>query len=364
MTDQPNTIKGWMLDFSLERLGLIPARSAFRESLGPAAEGLILPAYPGEMGIEIRYFLGRVEPWLRAGWRILARRPEFYPAGSAVRDARLFAAEDELFRRYSADRLAFGPYVRHPSEGNFRVVRELVARRKAKRLQAEWRGLLSTRVFDSPVRPWTRWDDDLAVVSADYASHRLCRHGDVALPSYLPPGFESDRPEDSYPDHVGVQMRAVSFSDDPRNSHVADVLSDAHATAKHLSLPILVYGHPAGSVLPSGTVTTDSLGDAPLLARELGYLRTCKVMLAPNSGWADLMCWLRVPVLVEERGGLGIFDMMAPFQPRLLLRRRTLPVTAQVDALLAGETAFHRLGSSVVDTASVAEWIRGRTHRS
>jgi hypothetical protein len=337
----------------------VPARSPLRKSLGAKEEELLLPAYPGEMGMEIRYFLGRVEPWLNAGWRVLARRPELYPAGSGVRDESLFAAEDELFRRYGAARLAFGPHIRQPSVGSVRHLRELVARRKAQRLRTEWRGLLSTRIFGSPVRPWTRWDDDLVGVSTEFAENRPWRHGDVAPPTYLPPAFRSDSVEDSYPDHVGVQMRAVSTSVEDRNSRVADVLSDADAVADHLSLPLLVYGHPSGTVLPCGMVTTASLGGSSLLERELGYLRTCKIMFAPNSGWADLMCWLRVPVLVEERGELSVFDMMAPFQPRLLLRRRALSVIAQVDGLLAGDTEFRRLGSSLVEASSVARWIQG-----
>ena len=41
----------------------------------------VLPPYLGELGYEVKYHLARVEPWLRNGWKILARRPEFYPPG-------------------------------------------------------------------------------------------------------------------------------------------------------------------------------------------------------------------------------------------------------------------------------------------
>lgn len=360
MISSPDTIKRRILDFSLEQLGLVPAKSSPGKSLDTRTESLLLPAYPGEMGIEIRYFLGRVEPWLKAGWRILARRPELYPAGTAIRDDALFAAEDALFRRFGADRLALGPHVRQPGRGRCNRLRAFVARQKARRLQEEWRGLLGRRIYGSEARPWTRWDKDLAKVSTEFAVDRLWKHGDVVPPTYLPPAFDSDGSENRFPDHVGVQMRAVSFSLDPRNSHVEEVLCDANSVAEHLCLPLLVYGHPTGCVLPDGMVTTASLGDSSLLTRELGYLRNCRVMLAPNSGWADLMCWLRVPVLVEERGGRGVFDMMAPFRPRLLLRRRALAAKAQVDALLRGESEFRDLGSAHVDESSLRRWVRGR----
>jgi hypothetical protein len=324
-----------------------------------ANDGHLLPAYPGEMGIEIRYFLGRVEPWLRAGWKVLARRPQLYPAGAAIDDPDLFAAEDALFRRYGADRLAFGPHIRQPDRGRLNRVRGVVAREKARRLQEEWRSLLSHRVYLAPARPWTRWDRDLVGVSTEFDNDDPWKHGDVMPPTYLPPAFDCASSENIYPDHVGVQMRSVSFSLDPRNSSVEEVLADARTTAAHLRLPLLVYGHPGGSVLPDGMVTTASLADASLLTRELGYLRSCRLMFAPNSGWADLMCWLRVPSLLEERGDRSVFGMMAPFRPRLLLRDRSVPVLTQVDALLHGESEFRDLGSSVVDASSMSRWIHG-----
>jgi len=337
----------------------VPVQGAGERVLPSVDEGLLLPAYPGEMGVEIRYFLGRVEPWLNSGWRILSRRPELYPPGRAIFDAELFSAEDELFRRYGADRLACGPHIRRPARGRFNTVGAVVAREKARRLQEEWRTLLSPRVYALTDRPWTRWDRDLVRVSTDFVAADPWVYGDVMPPTYLPPAFDSRDPQNAYPEHIGLQMRSVSFSLDPRNSRAEDVLDDARTTAEHLGLPLLVYGQPSGCVLPGGLVTTASLGDSSLLARELGYLRSCRIMLAPNSGWADLMCWLRVPVLVEERGSREVFSMMAPFRPRLLLRRRALAAHAQVDALLGGESEFHDLGSAHVDEPSLRRWVRG-----
>jgi hypothetical protein len=349
-----------LIEGSLEALHVLPARSQGLAEIEPACEGLVLPPYPGEMGIEIRYFLARVEPWFRAGWKILARRPEFYPEGSAICDDALTQAENALFARYGAVRLATGPNIVHPARGRLDGVAAVMARAKARRLQEEWRLLLRPFLGSSEGRPWTRWDSDLTTVSTAFSVHQLWKHGDAFPPTYQPPAFVSESPEHSFPAHVGVQLRAITYNPNGRNSDVATVMAEAQAVAMHLSQPLLVYGEPQGCFLPDGACTTASLGGGRVLNRELGYLRTCTVMLAPNSGWADLMCWLRVPVLVERTEPLGILDMMALFKPRVLLRQPELPVEAQVDDLLDGLTAFSGLGWGVVTDTSLDEWVAGR----
>ncbi len=349
-----------MLDASLEAIRVLPARDPMPRRIAAVSEGFILPGYPGEMGIEIRYFLARVEPWLRAGWRILSRRPGLYPEGSAVVDTELSEAEDALFARYGAARRATGPTILHPAKGGINRIGAAVALAKARRLQEEWRDLLRPYLSAGAGRPWTCWDRDLTTVSTVFSHHAVWKHGDALAPGYLPPEFTSDGLNCIYPDHVGVQFRALQPHPDGRNSDVDTVLAEARAVADHLSLTLLVYGSPQGCALPEGTRTTASLGGGALLSRELGYLRTCRLMLAPNSGWADLMCWLRVPVLVERTGPLSIFDMMASFQPRLLLRQPEVPVQAQVDELLHTGGAWVKLGSGVVDDASLDEWVAAR----
>ena len=93
-------------DGCLALAGLVPRVSVPSIVPNPecAATVNVLPAFPGEFGVEIRYFLGRVEPWLNAGWRILARRPELYPAGAVIAADDLWPLEAELFRAYGAPR--------------------------------------------------------------------------------------------------------------------------------------------------------------------------------------------------------------------------------------------------------------------
>ncbi len=305
---------------------------------------LLLPPYPGEMGVEIRHFLGRVEPWLRAGWRILARRPELYPEGTAVFDPSFFAAEDNLFAAYGAVRLAVGPHLRHPGPGLLPFARRHVAQRKAIRLQADWRQLVFRRTHLANSCIVTRWHSDLTLVSTEFHEPRPWAWADVVPPSYLPPAYVNPNSLHRYEDHVGVQLRNLSTSLEPRNSDVEAVVRDAEAVCQHLSLPLLVYGHPQGCFLPVGQVNTNSLGEGRLLERELGYLRSCRLMLAPNSGWADLMCWLRVPTIVENSGATSVFAPMEPFSPRMLVRSKEESAQSQAERALAGISMFDHLG--------------------
>ena len=350
-------------DAALRAAQVMPPSPDAHELIAPVCEGRILPPYPGEMGVEIRFFLARVEPWLRGGWKILSRRPELYPEGSAILDAALTQAEDALFAKYDAVRLASGPCIIRPGEGRLRTWRALVARAKSQQLQEEWRRLLRPYLAATPGRPWTRWDTDLMTVSSAFAIHQMWLIGDAQPPGYLPPAFVSDGPENVYPAHVGVQFRALGWNPDDRNSDVAAVLEEAQRVAAHLSLPLLIYGDRAGCHLPDGAQTTASIGEGRLLSRELGYLRTCEVMMAPNSGWADLMCWLRVPVIVERRGATWIFDMLAPFQPRFMLRDPGVPVEQQVDRLLDGDSDLPHLGHGHVDVGSLDSWLAGKSAR-
>ncbi|MFB2921313.1 MULTISPECIES: hypothetical protein [Aerosakkonema] len=72
----------------------------------------VLPPFGGEMGFEIRSFLGRVEPWLRNGWKIIAKRPEFYPKDTAIYDREYLQKESEIIKKYNAVRVSNSYYIR------------------------------------------------------------------------------------------------------------------------------------------------------------------------------------------------------------------------------------------------------------
>jgi hypothetical protein len=109
----------------------------------------------------------------------------------------------------------------------------------------------------------------------------------------------------------------------------------AETASQYLGLPILVYGHPEGTLLPDGYLHTVDLGVDGLLARELGYLRNCRLMISPDSGWANLMAWLRVPTLVEKQICKYVFYWLQPFKPRINIVKRDVPLPTQIQELLS-----------------------------
>jgi hypothetical protein len=135
-----------------------------------------------------------------------------------------------------------------------------------------------------------------------------------------------------------VQIRNVTNSVvQVRNSDPDQMLDAAGKIATHLGLDLIVYGHPDGCVIPSGYRTTwDAARPDGHLARELGYLNSCRIMLSPNSGWADLMAWLQIPTLLEFCNGKGDFEpLRACFKPKLGVIDWTQPLGPQADAMLA-----------------------------
>ncbi len=70
----------------------------------------VLPPYLGEMGYEIKFHLARVEPWLSNGWKILARRPEFYPPDTAIHETEFFAACDKILATHAIASAGGGIY--------------------------------------------------------------------------------------------------------------------------------------------------------------------------------------------------------------------------------------------------------------
>jgi len=137
-----------------------------------------------------------------------------------------------------------------------------------------------------------------------------------------------------------VQLRAMAKTGkhpgggSSRDSDAAVILPLAERAAAHLGLPIIVYGRPDGNLLPDGYEQSYEAG-IDLLDKELRLLSACRLMFAPDSGWADLMAWLQVPTLLEGSVYSGHFDDLIGFQPRIALLDRNAPVEPQIDRLLA-----------------------------
>jgi hypothetical protein len=304
------------------------------------------------MGVEIRFFLAAIEPWLRNGWRIPARRPAFYPEGTAFADPALFAEIDALLSETGARpwvaTVSFVDGVAgnsadathsfdgatlhaHVSNNNRDDLRRLL---RTAQLKRGIRRIFARHHLHHP-RPLTPWDSVLTTpFNNDPAMYGL---GVVPLvPAWRPAAFVTPRHE-AWP-HVGLQLRALGY--DHRNSNVPRALAAAEAAAAYLGLPLLVYGHPNGTVRPDNHVCTASLAPGDLMEYELSLLSQCRVMFAPDSGWCDLMCWLQVPTLLEQQLVPFSWAPMETFQPRVALFDHDQPVAAQIDALLAASTCL------------------------
>ena len=310
----------------------------------------VLPPYLGEMGYEVRLHLARVEPWLRNGWKIVARRPEFYPPGSAITSPEFFNACDAILAAHKAvgsfGSIYIGPYehgvvdVKPQFKEAFgemvvslsdidKVFRQALVEIELRKLFLDW--------LDHDGRPLTDYDRDTLSFQNGSQGVTEYRLAESLRPSYRPAAFE-EPPEPMAP-HVGFQVRKVANGFiQQRNSDLDWMSETAAAIGEHLGLPVLAYGHQDGCVIPEGgRVTWDpARGADGHLARELGYLKSCRVMLAPDSGWTDLMAWLGVPVLLEMLVVPSVFDgLRDTFEPRIALVDRERPVGPQIDDLLA-----------------------------
>ena len=344
----------------IERVMSEVARVSLRSQTSNSFEGRfadrpvkILPPFLGEMGFEIIHFLARVEPYLRNGWRILARRPALYPQGSAFFDAAYFDLLNPLIAQYGLHQTPVGllrPEQRLDTNFHIQVTRgdmqqialemryelpDILVRESQFELQARdlfysycdvaKRGVLDIDLLLLSCQPSRRNDVIIA------QSPLLC-------PSYQPARFL--KPDQPQKPHIGVQLRAMKQTgkhpgDGPsRDSDPAIILPLAERAAAHLGLPIIVYGRPEGNVLPDGYEHTYERG-IDLLDKELQLLSACRLMFAPDSGWADLMVWLQVPTLLEGSAYSGHFDGLIDFQPRIALLDYSNPIEPQIDRLSA-----------------------------
>lgn len=336
-------------DFLRTTLKLLHPIRGDAPAIVPVSDSLrILPPFGGEMGHEVRAFLGQIEPWLRSGWQILAKRPDLYPPGTAIFDAAYFAQESALMKKYGAIRVAMSYHVppqavqtQPPKSATVTIALPQLPE-PIHLTETEIRNLLLEAQFESELRalfapyllrldrPLTPWDTTLLSVTNFLSYKHLADFTDIVVPSYRPAAF--DNPIATCAPHVGVQLRSMEEWAG-RNSDPQRVLTWARQAAAHLHLPILIYGHPQGSHLPDGFVHTADLGVENLLKRELGYLRQCQLMFAPDSGWADLMAWLQIPTLIEQEVVSHAFSWLAPFRPRLDVIRPDLDMIEQVDRI-------------------------------
>ncbi|TDV16298.1 hypothetical protein [Paraburkholderia caballeronis] len=309
----------------------------------------ILPPFLGEMGLEVRGFLGQIEPWLRAGWMIPARRPALYPSGSAFHDPDFFEKLDDIKRVFhlyeisgrltcnimpgamtsSLSSTAGGQLeLRAVSENRDGGLIALAQAEKALRT-------LYFQRYGSSTGIRTRWDYDLLSLSDDTDPITASSMGAIP-PSYLPESYT--RSAEEFMPHIGVQIRIVP-SRPSRNSNMERIQELVELAGAECRLPVIVYGRFSDGSLPGMRRSVDFISqDEDQLAGELGLLSKCRLMISPDSGWADLMGWLRVPTLLERQYFDWGFEALEPFRPRMLVASLEPDTTRQrIRQLLTSE---------------------------
>jgi hypothetical protein len=297
-------------------------------SLHPFAQKgkLILPPYLGEMGLEIRGFLAQVEPWLRSGWMIPARRPGLYPYGSAFYDHEFFNYVSQIKKDFGLFEMIGSlrcdkPILFNEGNVNFSGNHLLID------LKGDWfefsktsvaaeraiRKLFALRYVKDAFVP-SIWDLNLTGLAEpfDWSVYLSMR---AIVPSYFPSSFSN--PSLKPHDHIGLQIRNLPQNPD-RNSNPDLMISTAILASKIAGLPIIVYGK-GTDIIPNGFVhsmTLISKSNEPL-TEELSLLSSCRLMISPDSGWADLMGWLRIPCLIEQQWFSYLYEGLSPFKPKI-----------------------------------------------
>lgn len=346
----------------------------FIDSIQPLAirEGYgvkVLPPWMGEMGSEIRYFLGEVEPYLANGWKIFSRRPALYPKGSAIYDGEYFSKIDNLISQFACHFPTLetcGVYLTTKTRMKYDFVEDVS---KVSRLSLETDTVqhfmseavlelalrkLFSNYIEHPDRALTSWDEFLLSVHIHDYYHRQFKA--PIRPSYFPEAFI--KPKHKGPEHVGVQLRAIpkKFAE-RRNSDVKRVMSYVNQVSDILKLPVIVYGIDGGNVFPDGIDRSRDFFSnyEDHFCRELMLLRSCKVMFSPDSGWTDLMSLLKIPTFLEKMIFKSNFYGMEHFEPRIKLLSDTTCIKTQLTELLEREYQFISPNVGVYGGALVKE---------
>ena len=294
----------------------------------------ILPPYLGEMGLEVRGFLGIVEPWLNSGWIIPAKRPGLYPHNRAFFDQIFFDRINEIKNYYHITEMVGTLFSSKPviaSELRYELlgdeiafsakiddiesVRKIVAAEKSIRLAILQRYKVSDSVPSQFHEPFTTvtFPGFSSLLDLNWAALS------AIVPTYKPLQFIN--PSFSTQPHIGIQFRNLP-KNPSRNSNVEKMLAVCNLAARLLGLPVLVYGANE-DLFPKGyQVASDLVPKSMLqLDGELALLHSCKLMVAPDSGWADLMGWLGVPTLLEQQYYAWGFEGLRQFNPKILVMK-------------------------------------------
>lgn len=306
----------------------------------------ILPPFLGELGYEIRHFVGVVEPWLRSGWKLISKRPELYPAGTTLLPENLFDQINALKNKYNGQEMHSSICIEFKGRGDIPVPEYSIMQRS---FEFELRRLLRPYV-DRPGRPLTLFDRLLTSASQGINEFFLSSYHGLR-PSYKPDWF--NRGSSDCPVHIGVQFRKLTVKDEHRNSDWQQFFPALKLLAQDAGLELLVYGEPLGCEFPPGCTRARDfhLPDVTGLAGDLACLHNCKMMFSPDSGWADLMAWLQVPSIVMKLHTNYTYFSAIPFDPIIEVYDKKLPLIDQYNRCLSRKKGYIQLVGSDNETS-------------
>jgi len=289
----------------------------------------ILPPFLGELGYEVKYFVGLVEPWLRSGWKLISKRPELYPKDTTVSCPELFEEINKLKVKYSAQEVHSNLCVLFENRSTMNRTDYETVKRK---FEFELRETLRPHI-SSPCRPITIFDTLLTSSWSGINEFFLSSYHGLR-PSYLPDAFSSG--PQLCPPHIGVQFRNVSSKDEIRNTNWQLSFPTLAELSIELALPLYVYGEPTGCFFPPSCVKASSFhnSDYSGLAGDLACLRSCRIIFSPDSGWTDLMAWLRIPCLILRLHNNFTYLSALSFDAKIDLYDNSQPILKQAINIL------------------------------
>lgn len=281
----------------------------------------ILPPFIGEMGYEIRYFVGMVEPYLRSGWKLITNRTAFYPPNTTIFLPDFYDKLKLLKKKYHAQS------VTGKVEVDFQK-KESPETRKQWQIffEKELRDLLIP-IIDRPGRTLTSLDRQLTAAFRGPDDHFINGYHGL-VPSYKPVNFLIGC---SVPRHIGIQFRNMIIKDPFRDSKMHDLYPKALELSKEVGLPLIVYGEPDGCVFPNDCIKASEFytNDLKGLDGDLSCLHNCELMIAPDSGWADLMGWLQIPTIIQSISANYVYFSLLPFKPKMSLFKPNISLLEQ-----------------------------------
>lgn len=302
----------------------------------------ILPPFLGELGYEIRHFVGLVEPWLRSGWKLISKRPELYPKGTTLQDKYLFDQIGALKSKYNGQEMHSSICI----EFNRRQIissRDYLTLQKS--FEFELRNLIRPHL-DKPGRPLTLFDKPLTSAFNGLSEFFFSSYHGLR-PSYKPESFKLGNP--NCPPHIGVQFRKIPGKDEVRNSDWQQFFPELQQLALGMGLDLLVYGEPLGCDFPTECTRASKYHPAGTsgLANDLSCLASCKIMFSPDSGWTDLMAWLQIPSIVMKLHSNYTYLSIIPFDPIIEVYDEKLSLMEQsIRCLTRNKGHIQLLGSN------------------